>query len=74
MLLEGGSAVDAAIAALLCDGVANAQSMGVGGGFVMTIWDAAKKKAHALIARERAPLNATEDMYGGNGTISAKGS
>ncbi|XP_057321865.1 scoloptoxin SSD14-like isoform X3 [Microplitis mediator] len=39
------------------------QSMGIGGGFVMTIYERATKRAYYLNARDRAPLAAHEDMF-----------
>ena len=54
-LVDGGSAVDAAIAAQLCSSVIHMQSAGIGGGFFMVIWDAATSKAYTLNAREQAP-------------------
>ncbi|XP_076657336.1 glutathione hydrolase 1 proenzyme [Halictus rubicundus] len=73
ILRKGGSAVDAAISALLCEGVASLHSMGLGGGFLMTIWDAQKKTADYLDARETAPAKATENMFNGNATLSQFG-
>ena len=37
MLERGGNAVDAALAALFCNGVVKSMSSGIGGGFMMTI-------------------------------------
>ncbi|XP_001607488.2 glutathione hydrolase 1 proenzyme [Nasonia vitripennis] len=69
MLKKGGSAVDAAIATLLCDGVVSLQGLGIGGGFLMTIWDAQEKKAYFLNAREYAPAAAHETIF----TVANKG-
>lgn len=60
---KGGSAADAAISTLLCEGVASPQSTGLGGGFVMTIYIKEKNQVETLIARDVAPLAATEDMF-----------
>ncbi|CAF0990862.1 unnamed protein product [Adineta ricciae] len=59
----GGSAVDAAIAVLLCVGVHNCHSTGIGGGFLMNIYDIEKKECIAIDAREAAPSNAHQRMF-----------
>ena len=66
ILARNGSAMDAAIAALFCNGVVNCQSMGLGGGFLMTIYQRDTKEAFTLNAREAAPTGATEDLYNDN--------
>ena len=47
-------------------------SSGIGGGFVMTVFSAENQAAETLVARERAPGWAKEDMYNGNGSLSLK--
>ena len=39
ILRENGTAVDAAVAALVCNGVYNSHSMGLGGGFLLTLYN-----------------------------------
>ena len=68
VLKNSGNAVDAAVASLLCLGVVNFQSSGIGGGLVMLV---AKKNTSApekytvtvIDAREIAPRSAQESDY-----------
>ncbi|XP_021704343.1 gamma-glutamyltranspeptidase 1 isoform X2 [Aedes aegypti] len=62
ILRMNGTAADAAIATLFCEGVTCPQSMGIGGGFLLTIYDRANDRVETLNARETAPAAATEDM------------
>ncbi|PSN54339.1 Gamma-glutamyltranspeptidase 1 [Blattella germanica] len=73
MFLRNGSVVDAAVATLFCNGLVNSQSMGLGGGFLMTLYLHDEKKAITLDARESAPLRATHDMYNGTAGLSQEG-
>ncbi|CAH0564516.1 unnamed protein product [Brassicogethes aeneus] len=63
ILKKNGSAVDAALATMFCNGVYTMQSMGLGGGFLMTIYNKAENKAYSLNARETAPINAKPELY-----------
>ncbi|KAK5983441.1 hypothetical protein GCK32_014832 [Trichostrongylus colubriformis] len=63
VLIDGGNAVDSMIATLLCIGVVNPQSSGLGGGFLMTLYNASTGRCQTVNARESAPLAATEDMF-----------
>ena len=64
ILERHGNAVDAAVAAIFCNGVVQASSMGLGGGLFMTIYTRETREVVTLVSRERAPLAATEDMFG----------
>lgn len=63
ILERGGSAVDSAIAVLICEGIVCPQSLGIGGGFVVTVYIRETGEVKTLNARERAPLAATTEMY-----------
>lgn len=69
----GGTAADGAIAGMLCSGIVNPHSMGIGGGFLLTYYSRSEGKAYALNARESAPAAATRDMFQGNQRLAVKG-
>lgn len=66
LLLKGGHAVDAAIGSMLCVGVINLHSTGIGGGGFMMIYDPFKKKAEMVDFRETAPMQANRDLFQGD--------
>lgn len=65
MLAQGGSAVDAAIAAQMVLNLVEPQSSGIGGGAFMLHWDKASSQILAYDGRETAPAAATPDMFMG---------
>ncbi|XP_019362418.1 PREDICTED: gamma-glutamyltransferase 5 [Gavialis gangeticus] len=65
ILKHGGSAVDAAIAALICSSVLNPQSSGLGGGVIFTIYSATTGDVEVINARERVPLGFTKNLLAG---------
>ncbi len=62
-LRQGGSAIDAAIAAQLVLGLVEPQSSGLGGGAFIVHWDAARKEVKTYDARETAPAAARPDRF-----------
>ena len=65
IMLEGGTAVDAAVGGMVCNGVFTTQSAGLGGGFLMVVHDGVRHSGTTvtLNAREAAPGSATRDMF-----------
>ncbi|XP_045891295.1 gamma-glutamyltransferase 5a isoform X2 [Micropterus dolomieu] len=61
ILQKGGSAVDGAIAALLCTSVMNPQSMGIGGGSIFTVMDSSGK-VKIINSRETVPRKFKSDL------------
>ncbi|KFP64694.1 Gamma-glutamyltransferase 5, partial [Cariama cristata] len=55
ILKSGGTAVDAAIAGLICSSVMNPQSSGLGGGVIFTIYNASTGTVEVINARETVP-------------------
>lgn len=73
ILRKGGSAADAAIAALFCDGVTVPHGCGLGGGSLFTIYTRSTGKVETLNSRESAPMSASKNMYNKNSTLARKG-
>lgn len=63
MLREGGSAIDAGIAAQMVLNLVEPQSSGIGGGAFMLYWDAAAKTLTSYDGRETAPADATPELF-----------
>ncbi|CAH1773584.1 unnamed protein product [Owenia fusiformis] len=61
--VKDGSAVDAAIATMLCLGVKMPHAMGIGGGFQMVVYDHGTKKAEHINAREISPKSTNIDYF-----------
>jgi gamma-glutamyltranspeptidase / glutathione hydrolase len=75
ILKQGGSAVDAAIAANAMLGVVEPMMDGVGGDLFAIIWDAKSGKLHGLNASGRSPESLTPEVFRAKGlkTIPANG-
>jgi hypothetical protein len=74
ILSLGGNAVDAAVTTILCNGVSNPASSGIGGGCFILIYNASNSSSVFIDSRETAPGNATADMFvGKNATASQHG-
>lgn len=65
ILLKGGNAADATVAALICSGLFCPHSSGIGGGAFIVYYDYKRQEKVFFNGRETAPLGATEVMYNG---------
>ena len=73
ILQRNGSAVDAAIASMLCIGVVNMQSTGISGGGMMLIYNRESRTSEVVDFREKAPASSTRDMYKGKKREAVRG-
>ncbi|NXU45325.1 GGT5 hydrolase, partial [Drymodes brunneopygia] len=67
ILKSGGTAVDAAIAGLICTSVMNPQSSGLGGGVIFTIYNASTGAVEVINARETVPRVFPHNLLSGCG-------
>lgn len=63
ILAAGGSAIDAAVAVQAMLTLTEPQSSGIGGGAFILYWNAEERKLYTVDARERAPLNASPELF-----------
>ena len=67
ILKQGGTAIDAAIAANIALGLMEPTDNGIGGDLFAIVWDANEKKLHGLNASGPAPKNISIDYFVKNG-------
>jgi len=67
ILKQGGSAVDAAIAANAALGLMEPTSNGIGGDLFAIVWDAQSKSLHGLNASGRSPKSLSREWFHENG-------
>uniref|UniRef100_A0A034WXQ8 Venom gamma-glutamyl transpeptidase n=1 Tax=Aphidius ervi TaxID=37627 RepID=A0A034WXQ8_APHER len=72
-LNAGGSAVDAAIATMICNNLVHPHLAGYGGGFFMTVYNKANKNVDFLNAREKAPGDISKESKTGVNSIAVPG-
>ncbi|XP_019530409.2 scoloptoxin SSD14 [Aedes albopictus] len=63
ILRANGSAADAAIAMMICEEIACPESAGIGGGFLLTLYERETGKVLVMDAREIAARASREDMF-----------
>ena len=73
MNILGGSIADATVATMICEGISNPHSSGLGGGFLITIYIKDKGTVESIDAREIAPKLAVKDMYNNNLGAASRG-
>jgi gamma-glutamyltranspeptidase / glutathione hydrolase len=62
MLAEGGSAIDATVAAQMVLGLVEPQSSGIGGGLLMLVWDATNQGLRSYDGLSAAPARTTASL------------
>lgn len=73
MMKKYGNAVDSIIPTMICDGLTCPYALGLGGGFIATLYLKKESKAVTIIARETAPAASTADMFVKNFKLAKRG-
>src|SRR5262249_56437067 len=67
VLMNGGNAIDAAIAVNAALGLMEPMSCGIGGDLFAIVWDAKKQKLYGLNSSGRSPYKDTRAYFAGKG-------